>query len=73
MTRGGSADAENDFDLDSKDLTNIAVGVEGDHFAAQIFVENLFDNAYFEFSPTAAGLGQRNAPRVWGISLTARW
>lgn len=73
LTRGGFADARNLFDLDHKNLTNLAVGVEGDHFSAQLFVENLFDNPYFEFSPTAAGLGQRNSPRIWGVSLTARW
>ncbi len=73
LTRGGFADAENIFKLDNKNSTNLSVGLEGDHFTGRFFVDNVFDEEYFEFSPTAAGLGQRNDPRVVGVSVSARW
>ncbi|MBO3274299.1 TonB-dependent receptor domain-containing protein [Pseudomonas schmalbachii] len=75
VTRGGYADAGNFVDLDERNSVNLSAGVESERFAVTLFANNVFDEEYFEVTPTfgSPAVGQRNAPRTVGVSTELYW
>ena len=61
------------YQIDSYDVVNLRLGVEGSNFRVSAFVENLFDKDYYTGTGDGfglAGIRIKTHPTVYGIQYT---
>lgn len=61
------------YNIDSYDVANLRLGVKGENWRVNAYVENLFDEEYYSGTSDnfgLAGIRVRPHPRVFGVSVT---